>query len=98
MKIGNGIAKAGKLILIDEGSYSDYTIICFCVVLKDFDPMKELGEYKIEHKDKIEEMEDNRYLSGAFLAALIAKGYLLEIDFGKLHLADRCDDVCFTTG
>ena len=79
----NGIAKAGKLLCIDRGAYSDYQVTGFFVVLRDFDTKEELEEFLVSHPDQREE-----YNFGAdqFLAALLAKGLLLEIEYGVLYL------------
>lgn len=88
------IAKAGKLLLVDVGEYSDYAVIAFFVVLKDFDPMRELEEYKIAKPDRV---KDYRFSEDEFLAALLAKGYLLEVEHDTLHLGSysSCDEVRF---
>lgn len=91
----NKIAKAGKLLLMDSGDYSDYTVVGFFVVLKDFDPMKELEEYKAANPDKAKDYE---FGEDAFLAVLLAKGYLMEVEHGNLYLGSYgCSrDVRFT--
>lgn len=91
------IAKAGKLLMADTGEYSDYMVIAFFVVLKDFDPMQELEEYRIANPDQA---EDYGFKENAFLAWLTAKGYLLEVEYGNLFLGSyaTCDDVRFTSG
>lgn len=71
-------AKAGSLLLVDSGSYSDYSVIGFFVALRDFCPQDELNEYLIQ--------EPSDYFDGdKFLAFLLAKGLLLEIEYGNLH-------------
>lgn len=75
----NHIAKAGKLLLVDSGSYSDYSVMGFFVTLKDFCPQKELTEY-------LAKVPDTYFVEDKFLAHLIAKGLLLEIEHGYLHL------------
>ena len=47
-------AKAGRLMCIDEGEYSDYQIWGFFVVLEDFDPLEELKLFLIENPDQRE--------------------------------------------
>lgn len=83
--MSENIAKAGKLLCVDSGQYSDYSVHGFFVVLKDFYPTIELKEYLIAHPEQIE----NYSFSGErFLAMLLAKGLLLEIDYGTIHLTD----------
>jgi hypothetical protein len=43
------IAKAGKLVCVDRGEYSDYEVTGFFVVLRDFSPREELGQYTSPH-------------------------------------------------
>jgi len=89
------IAKAGKLICIDSGEYSNYYVIGFFVVLRDFDPIEELAEYKAALPEGLKPsmFDKDRYLSG-----LLAKGLLLEIDAGTLHLGaySSSDELSFT--
>ena len=83
MTIQNKIAKAGKLLCVDRGEYSDYQVTGFFVVLKDFDPLTELNEYLNANPEQIKSysFEEDRYLS-----MLLLKGLLLEIDYGTLYL------------
>ena len=89
------IAKAGKLLLLDSGEYSDYTVVGLFAVLKDFEPMKELEEYKAANPEK---SKDYNFGEDAFLAAIISKGYLMEVEYGNLYLGSYgcCRDVRFT--
>ena len=75
----NRVAKAGKLLLVDSGSYSDYAVMGFFVALKDFCPQDELAEYLTQEPS-------NYFNEDKFLAILLAKGLLLEIEHGSLHL------------
>jgi hypothetical protein len=94
------VAKAGSLLQIDEGEYSGYGVIGFFVVLQEFDPMAELATYLREPKNPpLEDWQnpDERFYHENFLATLIRKGYLLEIEHGELHLGSgSADDVSFT--
>ena len=75
----NHTAKAGKLLLVDSGSYSDYSVMGFFVTLKDFCPQKELAEYLTQEPS-------DYFIEDKFLAFLLAKGLLLEIEHGRLYL------------
>ena len=75
----NTTAKAGSLLLVDSGSYSDYSVIGFFVTLRDFCPQNELAEYLVQ-------ASDTYFNEEKFLAFLLAKGLLLEIEHGNLHL------------
>ncbi len=77
------IAHAGKLICVDQGEYSDYTVLGFFVVLRDFDPKAELELHMEVHP---EQKEDYNFRSDSYLAGLLAKGLLLEIEHGTLYL------------
>lgn len=77
------IAKAGKLVCVDRGEYSDYSILGFFVVLKDFDPYAELADYLSEHQ---EQKQNYRFKEDKFLALLLSKGFLMEVEFGTMHL------------
>lgn len=76
-------AKAGSLLQIEHGEYSDYTVDGFFLVLKDFSPAAEIDMYLDAHPDQKEQYSFKR---DAFLAAVLAKGLLLEIEHGTLHL------------
>jgi hypothetical protein len=88
-------AKAGTLFMVDSGSYSDYSVIGFFVVLKEFNPIAELREYLAARP---EQLETYRFKESEYLAAILAKGLLLEIEYSTLHLGDysRHTEVAFT--
>lgn len=90
------IAKAGKLLCVDRGEYSDYNVTGFFVALRDFDPRAELDEFLNAHP---EQREDYSFEQDMFLAALLAKGLLLEVDYGTLYLGTYSshDSFGFTT-
>ena len=77
------IAKAGKLLCVDSGEYSDYNVHGFFVVLRDFEPMAELAAHLQAHP---EQRESYSFEGGSYLASLLAKGLLMEVDYGTLHL------------
>lgn len=76
-------AKAGTLLIVDEGCYSDYNVVGFFVVLRDFKPYEELEKWLASHPDQ---RDDYNYHADEFFASLLAQGLLLEIDYGELHL------------
>ena len=79
------VAKAGTLLSIESGEYSDYSVWGFFVVLKDLDVFAERDEWVRLHPEQAQRY----YFEGnSFLAALLAKGYLLEIPYGVIHLSD----------
>jgi hypothetical protein len=80
----HGLAKAGTLLLIDTGEYSDYHILGFFVVVHEFEPHKELKEFLESDSDYI---INNTFNEDSFLAMLLFKGLLLEIEFKNLHLS-----------
>ena len=77
------IAKAGKLICVEHGEFSDYSVIGFFVVLQDFDPMEKLKHYLTLHP---KQNERYNFEKDMFLASLLAEGLLLEIDYGTFYL------------
>ena len=85
------IAKAGTLTCVDTGSYSDYAVMGFFVTLKDFCPQTELAQY-------LAKSQDTYFNEDKFIAYLLAKGLLLEIEYGHLHLGGygSADDFRFT--
>lgn len=95
------LAKAGSLIQVDSGEHSDYQVHGFFVALVDFDPMKELSLYLLEHPETISKYNPNSkygFRKSTFLAVLVAKGYLLEINRSVLYLGsyDESKDVSFS--
>jgi hypothetical protein len=87
--------KAGQLLTISEGCYSDYGITGFFVALQTFKPMALHAEYMAAHP---EQAKDYSFSSEQFLAFLLSKGLLLEISYATLHLGDysRAGEVSFT--
>ena len=88
-------AKAGQLICIDHGEYSDYTVDGFFVALCAFDPMEELQKFL----DANEPMKTEYHFDQSkFLAHLLAQGFLLEIEYATLYLGSysSADGVSFT--
>lgn len=79
-----GIAKAGQLLSIEHGEYSDYGITGFFVALRDFDPIAEARKFRAATADKDDDWEWNA--REAFIAGLIQKGFLLELQYAVLHL------------
>ena len=77
------IAKAGTLLCVDHGEFSDYGVTGFFVVLRDFDPRAELEEFLSANPAQRGHVGFER---GRYLAALLAKGLLLEIEYGTLYL------------
>lgn len=77
------IAKAGKLLCVDSGAYSEYSVRGFFVVLRDFDPAGELAAHLDANP---EQRKDYCFQEDSFLAALLAKGLLLEVEYGTLYL------------
>lgn len=76
-------AKRGSLMAITAGQYSDHYTLGFFVVLRDFDPIAESDEYLAQNP---KQAEDYTFSESAFLRSLIAKGLLLEIEYGELFL------------
>src|SRR5689334_4247616 len=89
------IAKAGTLLSVEAGCYSDYRVTGFFVVLKDFEPGAELEEYLAAHSDQ---RDDYTFEESQFLAAILAKGLLLEVQYGVMHMCDysRATEFRFT--
>ena len=91
------IAKAGSLLSIESGEYSDYSVHGFFVVLRDFSPQDELAAHMATKKYEPDEWTRERMGTSAFMAFLIAKGFLLEVPYGVIHTDDygRIDDFEF---
>jgi hypothetical protein len=86
--------KAGQLLVISEGCYSDYGITGFFVCLTTFAPMALHAEYMLAHP---EQAADYSFSSESFLQFLLGKGLLLEISYATLHLGgySRAGEVRF---
>ena len=89
------IAIAGQLLCLDNGEYSDYCVTGFFVVLKDFNPLEELSKYIDANP---EQKVNYCFESSAYLAELLAKGFLMEIEYKTLYLGsyNNHEDVSFT--
>ena len=82
-KIKARVAKAGTLLCVDGGAYSDYSVTGFFVVLNDFQPYKELDLF---FDSNPAQRGVYNFDGDMFLAALTAKGLLLEIHYATLHV------------
>ena len=87
-------AKAGTLILVDQGEYSNYVVMGFFVALRDFTPANEIELFLQENPAQ---KEDYKFDQDLFLAYLIGKGLLLEIQYGNLYMGSyRSGEANFT--
>lgn len=77
------IAKAGKLLCVDSGVHSGYISHGFFVVLRDFDPHAELAAHLDANPAQ---REAYHFEEESFLAALLARGLLLELEYGTMYL------------
>ena len=77
--------KAGQLVVIDEGCYSDYGVTGFFVALQTFMPMALHREYMAANP---KQAKGYRFNSSAFLSFLLAKGLLVEIQYATLHMGE----------
>jgi hypothetical protein len=75
--------KAGRLLMLDHGEYSDYNVDGFFVVLKDFKPHDELAQYFEANPNQ---RESYCFERSEFIAFVVAKGYLLAIEYNELYL------------
>lgn len=82
------VARAGELVCCDKGEYSDYTVVGFFVVLKEFDPALELEAFLGANEDDREPYSFDSY---KFLAHLTAQGYLLDVSYSTLYLGSYSD-------
>lgn len=89
------IAKAGSLLSVEEGEYSDYGVVGFFVVLADFDTKAVLDEYLSENQDNARRYSFDR---SKFIAFVISRGFLLEIKYSGWYIGSysSCDDMRFT--
>lgn len=76
-------AKAGKLLCLESGEHSEYSVVGFFVVLRDFVPTVELAEHLEAHP---EQRDPYRFEKDSYLARLLAKGLLMEVEYGTLYL------------
>lgn len=93
--MNEAIAKAGTLLSVESGEYSDYPVVGFFVVLRDFQPLSQLATYLAAHPEQTIAYNFN---GGAFFAGLILQGLLLDISHGVLHLGNygRSSEFRFT--
>ena len=73
----SSIAKAGTLLSVESGAYSNRGVDGFFVVLRDFDPQMELAEFLAAN---LEQRKGDTFSGEKLLAAILAKGLLLEIN------------------
>ena len=89
------MAKAGRLMMIDRGSYNNYEVIGVFVVLSDFDIDVVLKDYLDENPDQ---GEHYGFSPDQFLSFILKKGLMIEIDLSNLYLGDCCNikEISFT--
>lgn len=80
---GPKIAKAGTILLADEGEYSDYGVVGLFRVLSDFSPMGELADYLADHP---EQQERYNFERGGFVSHLLRKLLIEDIPYGEFYL------------
>jgi hypothetical protein len=80
------VLKAGSLLSVAKGAYSSYQIMGFFVVLKDFEMPVELENHLAAHP---EQREETRFEPDSYLASLLRSGFLMEINYGVLHIRDE---------
>lgn len=78
---------AGQLLMLDEGAYSNYSVIGFFVALQDFDPFEQLRIFAPCPADVAP--VNQRFEAKKFLAFLLKQGFLLEISYRTLYLTDN---------
>lgn len=81
----NRTAKAGNLLCVSKGAYSNYSVVGFFVVLKDFCPADELAKHL---NNNLYQRDNYCFEEDSFLSSMLAKGLLLEIEHGTMHLTD----------
>ncbi len=80
--------KAGKLLALSRGAYSDYCVDGFHVALRDIDFAAALDEYLAEAQAKEPWQASDYFECDKFTAFLIRGGYLLAVDYSEVHLGD----------
>lgn len=78
------IARAGSLLSLESGEYSDYQVHGFFVVTQEFEPEAEVDAYFAEHPDQ----RDQYFERSMFIPWLLRKGLLIEIEHAVWHLTD----------
>lgn len=87
------IIKAGQLITLERGEYSDYQVMGFFVVLQDLDLFEQLNLcFPCPYDMAPIKVRVN---SGDFRAFLIKHGFLLEIEYGEVYVDGYLKDVTF---
>lgn len=76
------LAKAGTLLLIDHGAYSDYYVVGIFKVEKDFIPYNLLESYLVENPKN---REDYYFESDRFVNYLLSNGYIKETSYDNLY-------------
>ena len=82
--------KAGTIIALSSGSYSDYGMVGYFVVLRDT-PFSTIVDSHSKSKEEIKRHEENGgfYEYGAeiykIVSDLLLKGFLLEVDVREIH-------------
>lgn len=79
----NDIAEVGNLFRLEQGEYSDYTVLGIFKVIKAFIPQIELNEYLAEFPDQQERYNFNSY---KFVHSLVSQGLLEEVPHIVMYL------------
>ncbi len=78
------IAKAGQLMLVDQGEYDSYQIIGLYRALQDFDPKQVLAKYLKAHP---EERQDGRFNGYGYMMMLAREGWIERVPHVDLFLS-----------
>lgn len=91
---GPKIARAGTILLADEGEYSDYGVVGLFRVLADFDPMGELASYLADRPEQVARYHFERT---EFVAYLQRKALIEDMPYGEFYLGSysSSDDARF---
>lgn len=69
--------QVGRMVLLSHGAYSSYSRTMWAMVVQEFDPAAELAAYLDANP---EQKARYKFNADKFLASVIAKGYLVEIE------------------
>lgn len=78
--------KAGELLTLSSGEYSDYHVLTVARALDNFDPTKVARQFELEAGEDV----DPHY---GFIAMLVEQGLIEELNYREVHVGcyDRLD-------
>ncbi len=83
--------KAGEVVVLTSGQYSDYGLTGFVVAIADFDMSDEAILYALDSRSKYDDYGFDKFDYDEFVAWLIKKELVIPVKYREIHLGSYDD-------